>query len=616
MKLYRLLFTVLFLSFFSEYALARAPKVLKLQDLKSGTRAIGFSVFSGVEPEPFDVVLGESINYGGLNLILARLSGGPMETLLEKIGPVAGMSGSPIFIGCGDNQVTAEEKLTDCIENGTLVGALSYGVGSFTEGGINFMLTPAEKMLGTNFHGYGFANQFSYPATISYDGKDFHNLMLFPGINNMAVGDNSSPKCPEPTKSNLKPGSMISVYLADGPIPVGGSGTVTWVDNDKIYAFGHPLFGTGMVSYPFVHVGVAATIQSPLDAHKIAGCRLDTSGVILVDGAYEIAGAIGGTASLLPLEIVAHFGNIEFSLKENIAFGPLARMIITELPFIWAEGQLGDIDRLSLAYQARVVVKDKPEFFLKNVIPVSIQARENPFRQVFGNIAKIFEGLEKTGTRSNVESVKVHIDFVNNLKVWTNKTSFLSQTSAKPGETVYVNIVLEEMSTAAVKQMSIPIKIPEDFMERVNPTEGYFANIGVVVQGASKFKDKREDTLKSENYAEKILEELRDAINRSANILYIQQTMPKTKTDRDSNSSKAKSATKPTRQWSDLEAGDFSEFPKGNYEVTLTTSSALDHYIDFEASFKIEVEPKEKTSKPAPKQSKNKSRKWFFLFLH
>ncbi|MEK7138892.1 MAG: hypothetical protein AAB799_01795, partial [Patescibacteria group bacterium] len=43
-------------------ASAQLPhKVMKLEELVPGTKAVGFSVFKGAEPQPFDVVLGEAV---------------------------------------------------------------------------------------------------------------------------------------------------------------------------------------------------------------------------------------------------------------------------------------------------------------------------------------------------------------------------------------------------------------------------------------------------------------------------------------------------------------------------------------------------------------------------
>ena len=71
----------------------------------------GKTVFAGGRVEDFYVeILGVLENIGPKqSLILARLSGGP----LEKTGVIAGMSGSPVYI------------------DGKLIGAVSYALGSF-----------------------------------------------------------------------------------------------------------------------------------------------------------------------------------------------------------------------------------------------------------------------------------------------------------------------------------------------------------------------------------------------------------------------------------------------------------------------------------------------------
>ena len=133
---YLLLMTALFMLLVSPSVYANPPKkVLKISEIQPGTEAIGFSVFKGVEPQPFNVVLEEPVSYLGPYLILAAISGGPMETPLEKIGGVAGMSGSPIFIDCIDKRLSERAQQEFCVSNGTLVGALSYAPGSFIESG-------------------------------------------------------------------------------------------------------------------------------------------------------------------------------------------------------------------------------------------------------------------------------------------------------------------------------------------------------------------------------------------------------------------------------------------------------------------------------------------------
>jgi len=70
--------------------------LLPLKDVKPGMHGTGRTVFSGSKIEEFDVeILGVLDNIGPKeSLILARLSGGP----LEHTGVMQGMSGSPVYI--------------------------------------------------------------------------------------------------------------------------------------------------------------------------------------------------------------------------------------------------------------------------------------------------------------------------------------------------------------------------------------------------------------------------------------------------------------------------------------------------------------------------------------
>lgn len=77
----RLVFLTTVFMLVTQYALADNPKILKLSDVRPGTRAVGFSVFRGVEPQPFDVELRGVTNSKGFQWVLASIYGGSGETL-------------------------------------------------------------------------------------------------------------------------------------------------------------------------------------------------------------------------------------------------------------------------------------------------------------------------------------------------------------------------------------------------------------------------------------------------------------------------------------------------------------------------------------------------------
>jgi hypothetical protein len=84
-----------------------AVETLRPEQLRSGMKGYGLSVFKGTEPERFEVeILGVLENaFPKQDLILIRMSGANLEQ--HKV--IAGMSGSPIYV---------EDKL---------IGALAYG---------------------------------------------------------------------------------------------------------------------------------------------------------------------------------------------------------------------------------------------------------------------------------------------------------------------------------------------------------------------------------------------------------------------------------------------------------------------------------------------------------
>ena len=116
-------------------ALAQAPagppvgpvQIFPLSEVHRGLHGVAYTVFEGTEPEAMDVeILGLLHNAigPGQDMILARLTG-PKP---EYTGVVAGMSGSPVYVG------------------GRLVGALAYRIGEFSKEPIAG-ITPIEQML-------------------------------------------------------------------------------------------------------------------------------------------------------------------------------------------------------------------------------------------------------------------------------------------------------------------------------------------------------------------------------------------------------------------------------------------------------------------------------------
>src|SRR6188474_1528535 len=81
----------------AQAAPAKTPNAFPVDSVRAGMTGIGLSVFEGTRIDTFGVtILGVLRGYRpGATLILARCQG----AYLERTGVIAGMSGSPVYLG-------------------------------------------------------------------------------------------------------------------------------------------------------------------------------------------------------------------------------------------------------------------------------------------------------------------------------------------------------------------------------------------------------------------------------------------------------------------------------------------------------------------------------------
>ncbi len=320
-----------------------AEAFFRLRDVHRGLRGIGRTVFSGDRVEEFQVeILGVLRNTGPKqSIILARLSGGP----LGETGILQGMSGSPVYI------------------DGKLVGAVALGF-PFSKDPIAG-IQPIEAMLESsgledgadpgappeqrsarpwrwyrsvyNFQTlpntrssplvtpYGSLDKLPVPlslsgftaATLQSLSEPFHNLgfglqagisaTILAGQDRMeqSSGRDSSGIAAE--RASIIPGSMISVGLLTGDMNITADGTVTYVNGDRVYAFGHRFLDVGSVEMPFAHSEVVALVPNLNSSFKLSAPQ-SWIGTIVSDRSSAISGVIGRPAHTVPLSVTVHSG--------------------------------------------------------------------------------------------------------------------------------------------------------------------------------------------------------------------------------------------------------------------------------------------------------------------
>ena len=323
---------------------AGSQPTMNVDEIRPGMVAVGRTVFEGTRVEEFTVnIVGVLENVIGThrNLILARLEGGP----LANTGVIAGMSGSPVYI------------------NGRLIGAISYALGAFSKEPIAGITPIAEMTDSTTFGGGvrppGAKVQLDLPLTrenltaalrkaVNWnrpfaDGPRDAELQGVSAVAGLAGGELGAllrpivtplvmsgfePQVGEllgsafgsqgfvptggsaiglrpgemPFDGPLKPGDAIGVMLVNGDLQMGGTGTVTHIDEDRVYAFGHPLYNLGPTEFPMTRAYVYTVLPSLLSSFKLSATG-EVIGTFLQDRATTIAGRIGPGPRMIPVTI-------------------------------------------------------------------------------------------------------------------------------------------------------------------------------------------------------------------------------------------------------------------------------------------------------------------------
>ncbi len=326
--------------------LAQTRPMMPAAQVQRGMRGVCHTVFQGSKIEPFEFeVLGTMHGMLGpkLDIFLARLEG----EKASYTGVVAGMSGSPCYI------------------NDQLIGALSYRFGQFTKEPIAG-ITPIADMLKIfeipnqvnpanrqayhpqtyqqalanlstpqqTTHWQGQATQVRAIATplqmggisaktLSVFGADLQKLGFEP-VAASSSGQQGHPQAPK----KLEMGGAISGQMVRGDISMSGTGTVSYVDGDKVLAFGHPFFNSGQAQIPMATSYVQHILVSEMGSYKMAEDGIEV-GTITQDRATAIAGKVGQFSRMIPVQLQMHdqarvdAEQINFEVFQNPSMTPM-----------------------------------------------------------------------------------------------------------------------------------------------------------------------------------------------------------------------------------------------------------------------------------------------------
>jgi hypothetical protein len=292
-------------------------------------RGQGRTVMHGTKIETFDAeVLGVLKNTSpGRDLVLCRLSG----LNLDKTGVIAGMSGSPVYL---ENRLLGAVAYAWAFGKEPIAGVTPFGqMHGFVEAYENRDLAEPAKPVrvglntplqieGREFQSVTVSQTYDEPVPAATDGlwmlplrtplcaSGFtpHSLALLrdscraAGLLPMQSGAATAVIAEQEQNTPLLPGSPLAVALIQGDFDLSGIGTVTHIEGNRVYGWGHPFYGLGACELPLM-TGYIHTIYPRQSVSFKMGSPLKTVGVINADVSTCIAGWLERKPDLIPLRM-------------------------------------------------------------------------------------------------------------------------------------------------------------------------------------------------------------------------------------------------------------------------------------------------------------------------
>lgn len=479
------------LALVSGASLPAASRAFPVDDIKPGMTAEGRTVFAGDRLETFTVrILGVLKNVMGpqRTLILARLEGGP----LASTGVIAGMSGSPVYI------------------DGRLVGAVAYSLGAFaTEpiAGITpigemiadaaldaprrraaavrlprgdgtddpvadareafaalapFVRSPADAQpLGGTLPGLAATGAMLRPiatplglsgfsaSTIAPLDALFQQSGFLPSMAGAAADPGSASTAP------LRPGDPVGITMVSGDLEVGATGTVTEIDGDRVYAFGHPFYNLGPTTFPMTRAWVHAILPSLQSSLKIASTGA-VIGTISQDRATTIAGRLGPGPAQIPVSLALTMGGTTRTFRMQVAQDQLFTPLMTYLSIVETltsyQRQMGTS---TYAVTGRMSLKGRGDIAIDDVF-TGDQAPTGAGNAVMGPLNSLLRNVHEDVT---IDGVTLNVTASEDTRTAVLERVSVGAASVKPGETVPVTIQARTYRGAPITR-TVPVRIP------------------------------------------------------------------------------------------------------------------------------------------------------------
>lgn len=453
-------------------------RYIDINEIRPGMEGYCLTCYSGAQPERFGVRVVSIVRNiePGLDTILVM---GTDERFI-RTGPVSGCSGSPVYL------------------DGRMAGALALGW-SYSKDPL-YGVTPIRQMLQVGHSdartgvsgGTPLKVDYSQPIDLTRVQTQLRPARLDPQDRTtgqgpvpciLAVSGLPQAACEqtvawlesmgltatlsvggqdhtggEADKVALAPGAPMMVPLVDGDIRMAVLGTVTEVDGDRVYGFGHAFLGYGPVDLPLATARVHTVVSRTTQSLKL-GSVVEVVGALTQDEPRGVVGHIGRQAKTLPLRVeVNHFTQarsrtFQCRLACHKALTPdLVRSVLTGAGLAF-----GDLPPdHTITYTGTVETDAGRVFRFTNVSSgetlsdlvsdgagVAALLLNNPFKEIA------------------IRNIQISMDVSGDNRVSSLDGLEVADRKVKPGDELVVGVVVESYP-AVRRRVEFRIPVPED----------------------------------------------------------------------------------------------------------------------------------------------------------
>ncbi|HMB01524.1 MAG TPA: SpoIVB peptidase S55 domain-containing protein [Spirochaetota bacterium] len=459
-----------FLILISLFSFIKSQEFITTDNLKRGMLLSSRTRMDGNEMVSFKLKILSVLKNSapGEDAIMAEI----LNTNFRETGVVAGMSGSPVYY------------------KGKLAGAIAY-TSSFQKKPV-VGITPIKSMLKLlEYEQQNRSNYYKKAAQIYGLQKIKTPLAVSGGLyldNSMIRdilkqnNDNHFLLLPGGSSSNknntnqLQAGDACGINFVSGDLDISALGTVTYVSNNMLLAFGHPMQLGGKVNLPLYKASIDAAIPRLSLSYKL-GTITSEIGRITEDRSAAVLGEIGTYAARVPVNVAINTPVQEKTLQYSVVkdkkyFSRYAILVIIN-SFLHYES-VAEESRLAFEIIFHTDYKKKKVHIMDIISMKDNYKSLKALRAYLGSILNYIE--YNRFLPINVTSIDLRLNLKNYIDY-----SYIDDVKYKkkvyhPGEKVNLNVLLKRYKQPLYKT-NIILTIPDGLEDGLYPvmiSSGYF----------------------------------------------------------------------------------------------------------------------------------------------